>query len=116
MDTISLIVTELVTNSVLHAGGRTPDVEVMLQLRGGLLTVEVRDDHPSRPSLNGAAARDEHGRGLHIVHHLAREWGGCVRLRTCPGRPGKSVVVVLDTGAAPHTWQGAFADRVALVS
>ncbi|MEU8934299.1 ATP-binding protein [Streptomyces sp. NPDC048409] len=116
VDTIMLIVTELVTNSVLHAGDRTSCVDVTLRLRDGRLTVEVRDDHPSRPSLNGAAAGDEHGRGLYIVHHLAGERGGCVRVQTCAERPGKVVVVELETGTMMYAWRGALAEPVAVAS
>ncbi|MBK3574013.1 ATP-binding protein, partial [Streptomyces sp. MBT65] len=33
------------------------------------------DDDPTLPSLLSAGPDDEHGRGLHVVGALAREWG-----------------------------------------
>ncbi|MFJ5646124.1 ATP-binding protein [Streptomyces sp. NPDC093223] len=100
-DVAALIVTELVTNSVVHAAESTSNVAVTLRLRDGRLTVEVYDDHPRGPRLGSARAGDEHGRGLHIIHCLATEWDGRVHVRTFPGRPGKAVVVMLERGDVP---------------
>ncbi|MER6462032.1 ATP-binding protein [Streptomyces sp. NPDC001288] len=113
VDSIAVIVTELVTNSVVHAAEATSSVTVTLRLWGGRLTVQVYDDHPGRPRLDSAHAADEHGRGLHIIHDLAMEWDGCVELRACPGRPGKAVVVMLESGSASAGREGTSAECAA---
>ncbi|MEU6619760.1 ATP-binding protein [Streptomyces litmocidini] len=76
VDTLALVVTELVTNAVLHSGGR--EVAVLLRHRGTDLTVEVRDGGQwyTRPSSRrvpedaGAAC----GRGLDLVRHVTDWW------------------------------------------
>ncbi|MEU0333066.1 SpoIIE family protein phosphatase [Streptomyces sp. NPDC006193] len=72
------VVSELVTNAVVHAG---TDVEIdwLLEETGAFL-VEVRDRHPSRAPRDphaGEAPYDvpEHGRGLRLVTTLAESWG-----------------------------------------
>ncbi|MFD7063006.1 SpoIIE family protein phosphatase [Streptomyces sp. NPDC059906] len=72
-----VVVSELVTNAVVHAG---TDVEVGFQVEGtGALVVEVTDQHPSRAP--GSAAPEtphdaaEYGRGLRLVAALAEAWG-----------------------------------------
>jgi anti-sigma regulatory factor (Ser/Thr protein kinase) len=116
VDDIAVIVTELVTNSVVHAAEVTSNVAVTLRLWRGRVTVEVFDGHPHRPRLSRAPAADEHGRGLHIIHHLALEWDGCVGLRTCPGRPGKSVVVMLESGTALLAQERASEERASAMT
>ncbi|MFJ5293952.1 ATP-binding protein [Streptomyces sp. NPDC088348] len=99
VDTTLVILTELVTNSVLHAAQVSARVGVSLALSRGRLTVAVHDDHPHCPRPKTETA-DEHGRGLRIVHELAAEMGGHVHLRPDRGRQGKTVVVVLGPGSA----------------
>ncbi|MFE9703646.1 SpoIIE family protein phosphatase [Streptomyces sp. NPDC005930] len=72
-----VVVSELVTNAVVHAGA---DVEVGLQVEeDGTLVVEAADQHPSRaprsagPELPHDPA--EYGRGLPLVAALAEAWG-----------------------------------------
>ncbi|MFQ3561115.1 ATP-binding protein [Streptomyces gramineus] len=114
-DSIAVIVSELVTNSVVHAAEAASNVRVTLRLWDGRLTVEVYDDHPQRPRLCSARAADEHGRGLHIIHSLATEWDGRVELRTSPGRPGKAVVVMLDSEGTSAKRERPAEDRVAVL-
>jgi anti-sigma regulatory factor (Ser/Thr protein kinase) len=65
-----LVVSELVTNAVLHA--RTP-IELTLVIREGVLRIEVTDLGVDRPQ---RWARDESsGRGLPIVEAVGRAWG-----------------------------------------
>ena len=73
----SMVVSELVTNAVLHA--RT-ELVVRLQL-GTTLRVEVCDSSQVMPSprTHGSAATT--GRGLHLVAALATSWG-CDRTPT----------------------------------
>ncbi|AIV36540.1 ATP-binding SpoIIE family protein phosphatase [Streptomyces sp. CCM_MD2014] len=73
-----VVVSELVTNAVVHAG---TDVEVGLRVEEtGTLVVEVADRHPSRAPGGGGdheAPHDpaEYGRGLRLVAALAEAWG-----------------------------------------
>src|SRR5512136_3106817 len=75
LDSASLIVSELVTNAVVHAG--TP-ARLALRLHGADLRVEVEDQHPGMtvplaPPL--PSQREERGRGLLITMHLSSSWG-----------------------------------------
>lgn len=75
LDSVSLVVSELVTNAVVHTG--TP-ARLALQLRGGDLRVEVEDHHPGRavPMVpERPLDRSEHGRGLLITASLSSAWG-----------------------------------------
>ncbi|GHD98772.1 hypothetical protein GCM10010339_07280 [Streptomyces alanosinicus] len=99
------VVSELVTNAVVHAG---TDVEVDWRLEeDGAFVVEVHDRHPSRAPrdpLGGEGAYDtpEYGRGLRLVTTLAESWGVTYRTgaKTVWARlpPGG----VEDPGAAPE--------------
>ncbi|MFE3264655.1 SpoIIE family protein phosphatase [Streptomyces sp. NPDC059215] len=84
-DDAVVIVSELVTNAVVHAG---TDVELQCRLEtgddGGAATlraviVEVSDHHPSRAVREDAAERPygtpEYGRGLRLVAALSEAWG-----------------------------------------
>jgi anti-sigma regulatory factor (Ser/Thr protein kinase) len=69
--TTELVVTELVTNAIRHAGG-----SIGLRLiNDGTLTCEVRDASLAAPHLRHARTVDEGGRGLFIVGQLAQDWG-----------------------------------------
>jgi anti-sigma regulatory factor (Ser/Thr protein kinase) len=72
--TAELCLSELVTNSIVHAGGR---IEVRATLDASL-TVSVRDR--GGPALDAAPDADPdplrvHGRGLQLVEALADRWG-----------------------------------------
>jgi anti-sigma regulatory factor (Ser/Thr protein kinase) len=71
-DTAQLLISELVTNAVIH--GRSP-VTVTADLSDGLLRVEVSDDNSRHPELRRADDRALDGRGMHIVDLLAARWG-----------------------------------------
>lgn len=68
----ALLVTELVTNAILHA--RTM-VQVMLERRADIVRVEVRDGSPVRPALRNHGVDATTGRGLALVAKLAESWG-----------------------------------------
>jgi histidine kinase-like protein len=70
-ETAVLLVSELVTNAVVHA--RTA-VEVEVRVHGSILHVEVRDRRPNCPVVL-ADASAEHGRGLQILDGFATAWG-----------------------------------------
>ena len=67
-----LLVTELVTNAVLHAG--TP-LLLRLELSARRVRIEVQDASPSLPVACAVSPDASHGRGLGLVDRLASEWG-----------------------------------------
>ena len=71
-DTVTLLVSELVTNAVVHGGG---EVEVLVRLLPGSVRVEVRDASAVAPIPRVADDEDTSGRGLALVETLARRWG-----------------------------------------
>ncbi|MFC9976294.1 SpoIIE family protein phosphatase [Spirillospora sp. NPDC127200] len=70
-DTVELLVSELVTNALVHGAGEIG----MRMIRGGVLLCEVSDDGNELPVLCRAATTDESGRGLQLVSYLAARWG-----------------------------------------
>ncbi|WP_262005039.1 SpoIIE family protein phosphatase [Streptomyces sp. FIT100] len=104
-DDAVLVVSELVTNAVVHAG---TGVKVLVRLDGAgdddpaSLVVEVSDHHPTRavradaPDPGAASGEPEYGRGLHLVAALARSWGITYR----PGLKTVWARLALDGGGA----------------
>ncbi|MCK7622732.1 ATP-binding protein [Streptomyces sp. RS10V-4] len=76
LDTLLLIVSELVTNAVRHAALLSPHIAVQLGLGAGWLRIAVEDDHPYRPKALEADEGDVGGRGLWLVKVLTAEAGG----------------------------------------
>lgn len=72
-DTVELLVSEVATNTVLHAYG--PELRVRVLERGERLRVEVFDGSPELPIPRNASVSAESGRGLAIVEALAVQWG-----------------------------------------
>lgn len=72
MQTVTLMVSELATNSVRHAG--TP-YRVAVSRSGGAVRVEVSDSGDGLARVRNPGPRDPHGRGLQIVNALADTWG-----------------------------------------
>ncbi|MBV6700591.1 ATP-binding protein [Kitasatospora aureofaciens] len=89
-DSACLIVSELVTNALVHGEGRPT---VVLELRGGKLHITVSD--ASGDPLQRQAPDDSRasGRGLDIVDALSEEWGVEVI-----GSYGKAVWAVAKVG------------------
>lgn len=72
-DAATLIVSELVTNAILHAA--TP-AELRAQWSDGVLRLEVLDNAEGRPPHPRVADEyDENGRGLFLVDALSAAWG-----------------------------------------
>jgi GAF domain-containing protein len=96
-DDLQLIVSELVTNALIHAGS---DVELRLRAFSGHVRVEVRDSASSPPVPSPFSVSDEgmaqaeHGRGLMLVGALARRWN------TAPNGRGKTVWLEMAVPAA----------------
>lgn len=89
--TVALIATELVANVVRHAH---TTMELTLALRGGRLTVAVRDGSRRMPRRLDPTVADAGGRGLHLVHDLTDAWG------VLPVSDGKVVWSQLTTASA----------------
>lgn len=81
-DHVALVVSELVTNAVVHGEG---DITVSLDVEADAVGVEVSDRDPALPAPVDAPIDAAAGRGLLLVSRLARDWG--VR----PDRSGKVV-------------------------
>jgi anti-sigma regulatory factor (Ser/Thr protein kinase) len=74
METLRLLVTELVANSVRHAHADTVILKVLVG-RTVVLT-EVTDEGPGfDPADTGSPGTDESGWGLFLVERLAERWG-----------------------------------------
>ncbi|WP_418154257.1 hypothetical protein [Actinoalloteichus caeruleus] len=56
---VALIVSELVTNVIVHSGGTL--VELRMQLQDGFLHVAVGSDAPGKPTVSEADSEAEHG-------------------------------------------------------
>jgi anti-sigma regulatory factor (Ser/Thr protein kinase) len=67
-----LLVSELVTNSVVHGG---PPVIVAVECDGDALQVRVRDGSPVLPARRSAGQGEEGGRGLALVDTMSADWG-----------------------------------------
>ncbi len=77
VEDVLLLVSEVVTNACLHAGGPR---ELVLRHRDGRLRVEVADANPAPPLPR--APRDASlpgGHGLMVLQRLAEDWGSVVQ-------------------------------------
>ena len=73
MHTVELVISELVTNAVRHAG--TGQVSLSVQLVQAGLRIEVDDSNPVLPQLCLPDEHAENGRGLFLVAVLADRYG-----------------------------------------
>lgn len=78
-DDAELVVNELASNAVIHAG--TPFV-VTVHRDGSQLLLTVEDGTSERPNLMTADATEARGRGLAIVNALSQDWGSDESLGT----------------------------------
>jgi anti-sigma regulatory factor (Ser/Thr protein kinase) len=73
-ETLRLLVTELIANSVRHAAAQTVDLRALVGDNG--VWVEVTDAGPGfDPRDHDHTARDDSGWGLFLVERLADRWG-----------------------------------------
>ncbi len=87
----ALLVTELVTNVVLHVGGQ---VGVSMILRPGEVELQVRDSSPLVPRLRAFSPQAQTGRGMRLLQALAAEHG----VRADPAGAGKVLWARLVSG------------------
>lgn len=92
-DVVKLLVSELVTNAVLHARS---EAEVVVQLRPRSIRVEVLDRSPDLPIVRQVEPEATSGRGMALVSALASAWG----TRRLP--QGKAVWFEVPRSAVSH--------------
>jgi len=97
-DVVYLLVSELVTNAVLHARSA---ITVHVEGTGDLLRVQVDDSSPVPPVRREARADLPGGRGLVLLDALAGRWG------VLTGGGGKSVWFELLAPGSPSSPDGA---------
>lgn len=85
---VELVLSELVTNAVMHAGG-APAILVSRTDDGRHVRLEVHDDLPVSPVARDGSATG--GFGLRIVDQLSEHWG------TSPTPTGKVVWALIRT-------------------
>ncbi|MFF7988224.1 ATP-binding protein [Kitasatospora xanthocidica] len=77
VDSCEVVVSELVTNAVLHA--RVPRgrrIAVRFESASGHLRIEVHDASSEKPAIRRPVSPDDSsGRGLRLVEALSVEWG-----------------------------------------
>ena len=110
VDTAELLVSELVTNAVLHARS---DLEVQVLRRDDVVRVAVLDADGRRPSRRRYGLAAGTGRGLGLVETMASAWG----TSQDAGPWAKAVWFELSTTSVPTHDEGALygEDWLALV-
>lgn len=74
-DAVTLIMSELVTNAVVHTQRSSGAIEVMIDCSDDKIHIEVEDDDPEPPELRPTQVDLPGGRGLAIVEGLTSAWG-----------------------------------------
>ncbi len=93
IDDVTLVVSELVTNAVVHAAQEGP-MALSLSVTDHVVRVSLTDESPQRPRQRQAGDSDEGGRGVAIVDALADRWG------VEPLGPGKCIWFEIDRPSA----------------
>lgn len=73
METMRLLVTELVANSVKHA--RVDGMQLNVKVADAKVLVEVTDEGPGFEPTPRSARGGDAGWGLYLVERLAHRWG-----------------------------------------
>jgi DNA-binding NarL/FixJ family response regulator/anti-sigma regulatory factor (Ser/Thr protein kinase) len=72
LETVQLLLSELVTNAVLHAAS---EPKVAISVLRDRVHIEIVDSSTDSVTPRDAGGKDESGRGLGIVDALAQSWG-----------------------------------------
>ena len=72
VDVAQLLVSELVTNAIVHASTR---LHLAVEVRVDDVRLAVTDDDPQLPSLGAVDLEATSGRGMQLVDALADDWG-----------------------------------------
>jgi anti-sigma regulatory factor (Ser/Thr protein kinase) len=83
------VISELVTNAIIHADAPRFGIQVMRLAGSGAVALIVTDPSPKSPVKRYPTGDAEHGRGLTIVDALSTAWGWR------PQNPGKAVYAIL---------------------
>lgn len=86
INTVELLVSELVTNALVATEIRTPPsaylgfggtdcLELTVRLLPSRVVIGVSDNNPNPPLVGNADLDSESGRGLMLVQALSKEWG-----------------------------------------
>ena len=97
IDTVELLLTEMITNAVRYGGGANV-ARLITVASGHGVRVVVCDGEEAEPVVITAAAGDEGGRGMWLVATLSAGWGVC----RCMGW-GKCVWADLTDPAETHS-------------
>ncbi|MFJ1974081.1 ATP-binding protein [Streptomyces sp. NPDC087903] len=73
-DDVMVVVSELLTNAVLHSGSQ--DIGLSITLPNGFLRIAVTDGRPGAATRRCGSNHNESGRGLHLVQAIAEMNGG----------------------------------------
>jgi anti-sigma regulatory factor (Ser/Thr protein kinase) len=74
LDGAAIVVTELVTNALVHGDDGGP-ITIEVRLLDGAVVIAVVDGVPGIPRQREAGLDAENGRGLAIVEQLSLRWG-----------------------------------------
>lgn len=99
VQSLLLIVSELVTNAVRHAALLSPEIAVEVSIGPDWVRVAVEDNHPYRPKALVADQGRTGGRGLLLVQTITEEAGGAYDVQHTPSG-GKVVWAALPLAAA----------------
>jgi anti-sigma regulatory factor (Ser/Thr protein kinase) len=103
VDTVLLLVSEVVTNAILHARSA---IRLVVEDRDQVARVEVHDASPVPPRMHHFRLAAGTGRGLRLLDQLAMAWG------VDPSRRGDGKVVWFEVGSPDATMWESFAEDV----
>jgi anti-sigma regulatory factor (Ser/Thr protein kinase) len=72
VDTVALLVSEVVTNAILHARS---SVTLTVDVADDVVRITVRDGSPVQPRVHTVAPTSATGRGMLLLDRLAKRWG-----------------------------------------
>ncbi|MFF7728887.1 ATP-binding protein [Streptomyces sp. NPDC008001] len=74
-DDTALLLSELVTNAVVHVPGTSRGIQLVLSRSQGHLVAQVTDTGGYLPRCGEAGPDSENGRGMWLVEQIAAQWG-----------------------------------------